>query len=727
MMKPDSFELQFPLDRTHCGIPLANGNVGALIWGSENLLCITVNRADCWDHRVSERVLPGATYQQLVDSFDPLDITPTNRLFKRNPMPLDRDGFWWRSTRVPIGRFEFALDGLLARARLNYDTGVLIITTDSGRALQLTMCRQSGQLLVQDPDRLITRVHARPSWEWVGDLLKQAGYQPPAVREEQYLCGWFQPFPADPGAMALCIGEPGRWNLTVRRESEPRWSIDRPAEWDATLKANRHWWQQFWATVPHISLPQEPWLEQFYQFALFKFACATDPAGVACGLQGPWVEEYQRAQWSADYHFNVNVQQVYTLALSIGAYQHMMPLFDMLESDAFQRTMRENARNLFGIDDGLLMTHAVDDRGMQVGGIQAGSVLDFACGGWTAQLYWLYFKHTGDIEFLRQRALPFMRGVMRVYEAALREHEGRLSIPLAISAEYGFIFPVVVNGKPRSQNAGRDPSNQLMCAHMLASALLEACDVLQIAPNPIWQEIQRRLPLYTLGGNPGQEHILIWEGQDLDVCHRHHSHLAMIYPFATYNPADPEQARVVSNTVDHWIFRGMGQWSEWCYPWAAIIHARMGFSESPMQLLRLWRDLFINEAWATVYLPRFQGLTVHRRADMLKPKATSEIMQLDGTMAGATAILEMLAHEQAGVIHLFRGLPAQWTDAEFTNIRLPGGIRISATMKRGKLSDVRLTGPRACTMPVEFRGQRFDCQCVCNRDGAAEHQPASAC
>ena len=37
--------------------------------------------------------------------------------------------------------------------------------------------------------------------------------------------------------------------------------------------------------------------------------------------------------------------------------------------------MRGNARNLFGIDDGLLMTHAVDDRGYQCGGIAAGSVL----------------------------------------------------------------------------------------------------------------------------------------------------------------------------------------------------------------------------------------------------------------------------------------------------------------------------------------------------------------
>ena len=40
----------FPLTRPHCGIPLANGNFGALIWGKETL-CVTVNQSDLWDHR----------------------------------------------------------------------------------------------------------------------------------------------------------------------------------------------------------------------------------------------------------------------------------------------------------------------------------------------------------------------------------------------------------------------------------------------------------------------------------------------------------------------------------------------------------------------------------------------------------------------------------------------------------------------------------------------------
>ena len=196
------------------------------------------------------------------------------------------------------------------------------------------------------------------------------------------------------------------------------------------------------------------------------------PGKTPCSLQGPWQEDYQSPRWSNDYHFNVNVQQVYTLALPTGRFEHMLPLFDMLESEAAQRTMRENARFLFGIEDGLLLTHAVDDRCMQVGGCAAGSMLDFVCGGWMAMLYWLYYRYTGDREFLRHRAMPFMRGVMNVFRAAMREDsDGKLMIPLAISAEYGCTFPVICNGKPCHQNAGKNPSNQLTCCHALANAL----------------------------------------------------------------------------------------------------------------------------------------------------------------------------------------------------------------------------------------------------------------
>ncbi len=699
----NEFLINFPLERTHCGVPLGNGNMGTLVWGGDNRLCLTVNRGDLWDHRQGEYVMPGQTYKDLVALHDPYDVEPVNQRFIRKDFPIDyeRDGVWWTSSRLPVGRFELELNpGLkLSKAVLEYASGMLTVFTENGRSLRLVHSFSGNQLLIEDADRIIARVKCRPAWEWAGETLAKVGFVPPEMLDGESGDGWFQACPDDFGVTALCRRTD--YGLAVSLELGYAPVLNKASEdFQTTFKAVAGWWKNYWEDAPSIRIPDD-FLNRFYKFAMYKFACATHPGGIACSLQGPWLEEYQTAPWSCDYHFNVNIQQIYTLAFAAGKFEHLMPLFDMLESESFQRVMRENARNLFGIDDGLLLTHAVDDRGYQCGGVSVGSVLDFACGGWTAQLYWLYYKYTLDKEFLKKRAYPFIYGVMRVFEETLEEHDGRLSIPLSISAEYGSIFQIEKDGRSVWQNTGRDPSYQLACIHMLSDMLLETSEILGFNPKPVWLEIKQRVPEYTLIGEQGNEHIAVWEGKDLDVCHRHHSHLACIYPFDTLKNISPEQQRIIDNSIDHWILKGMGEWSEWCYPWAAIIQARLGFKDAPVILLNIWKEIFINEGFATVYLPKFRGLSAHRRNDMLKPKETSEIMQLDGTMAGATAIIEILVHEKQGVVHLFPGVPDKWLDISFKNIRLPGAFLISAERKNGKLISLSIKSLKGGAMKLK--------------------------
>ena len=114
----------------------------------------------------------------------------------------------------------------------------------------------------------------------------------------------------------------------------------------------------------------------------------------------------------------------------------------------------------------------------------------------------------------------------------------------------------------------------------------------------------------------------------------------------------------------------------------------------------MWKEIFLNESLATAYLPRFQGLTAHRKADMLKPKETHEVMQLDGTMAGATALLDLLIHERAGVAHLFAAIPAAWGEAEFRDVVFPGPFRISARRSGGRTVFCQVDAPQGGTLRI---------------------------
>ncbi|MFA7157955.1 MAG: hypothetical protein WC299_01535 [Kiritimatiellia bacterium] len=697
-------EWHFPLPRTHAGIAMGNGLLGALVWGTESIN-ITLNRSDFWDHRNDFRPTEGvSTYANMVAKYRPGSDSWFPKVFPVKP----RTSAIKPPSRLPFGRFELELyPGCRpVSGSLDYATGkVTIRVAKRGNktfsAITFDLSVKLSVILVRDPGRIIRDVRIRTAWEWVRERLQLTGFPEPVQVSRPGLRGWAQECPADPALAAICRRSREGFIIALERGSNATAAIKAADKLAARAlsggtqsicKANATWWQAYWKRAPEVKVPDK-FMSKFYLYALYKFGAATNPnCRWPAGLQGPWVEEYQPTPWGGDYHFNVNVQQAYSPAFQANQLEHLMPLFDMI--DSWKGVMRRYARTVCGINDGFIIGMCCDDRNRLLG-LGPGVLIDHACSGWIAQMFWQYYLYTGDVKFLRKRAYPFMLGVMRVYEAMLEEKNGRLSLAIGISAEFGNdIYPRIM---------GKNPSWQLACIHMLAAALQEAARVLKIPPRPAWAGIRKKTPLYSLCGKPGEERIAVWENQDLDHCHRHHSHLACIYPFDSLGAPTPEKERIVENSIDHWINMGMGRWSEWCMPWAAIIQARMGFKESPWLIMQVWRKLFINEGLATVYLPKFRGITAHRCADQKKPREANEVMQIDGTMGAVTALYEMLVHTRTGVTRVFPAVPEEWRDVSFEGVRLPGGFFMSASRKNCRTEFIAVKSLRggALTLGVE--------------------------
>ncbi len=694
------YEFPFPRKRPHAGIPLGNGVFGVLVWGEDSTLNITVSRNDFWDHRNGQYLRNnGISYRKIVDAYYAGDFDGVKELYKSC---LEIKDFERPSTLLPCGRFELKLkEGeQLAGTALDIRHGRLAIILASGRKLEMTLNMRTDVLNIRDLDMTIETVIAHPSWDFETarvEMRERLMEEPFRINTSDSR-GWIQSCPSNKSLAVICrikpdcllicpaLGEDDSQALDNARKTLSEYDSDQE-EFDA---GNNEFWTNYWSDLPEISIP-EKFLNDFTPFAFYKFACAANPyAAKPAPLQGPWIEEFKFPPWGGDYTINVNIEQIYTLAFSIGKYEFLEPLFRMLESDEFKKVMTENARTMFGIDDGYMLTHSINDHGMHCqNGFSTHSALDHGAAAWMGQLYWLYYKYTGDLKFLEQRAYPFMYRTLRVYEEMLEEYEGGLSLPFAPSPEYG-VTAAIFGRNQRGVQEGRDSSFQLAAIHMLTDALLEASEALGKEPRPVWRNIKERLPDYCLYDSCGEKRIALWEGQDLSICHRHHSHLACIYPFNTLKDKSKTEATVINNTIDHWIEMGMGSWSEWCMPWAAIIQTRMGFSEAPELLLKIWEKLFVNETLTSVYLPKFRGITAHRKKDIPVPREENEIMQLEGTMAAATAVCEMLAHQHGDTVYLFKGIPESWQDVSFKNIRLPGGFSTSAEKKSGKIISVRV-------------------------------------
>jgi hypothetical protein len=250
---------------------------------------------------------------------------------------------------------------------------------------------------------------------------------------------------------------------------------------------------------------------------------------------------------------------------------------------------------------------------------------------------------------------------------------------------------------------GKNASFQLAALHCVAELLPQAAALLGGAVDPRWLEVQAKLPPYSTAiqsvvqefdwFGAGESQIALWEGLGLIESHRHHSHLAGIYPFKTYDPASPAHQEIVRLSLQNWTAKGMGAWSGWCVPWAATLRARMGQSESAVSLLHWWRENFCNEGRGTLhdaYTPGLSVLSSPVRGKLPEGQPNSEIMQMDAGFGALSAVCELLLQERRDGIYVFPDIPLGWQVASFTGLRTEGAFLVSGQVENGKTAEIRV-------------------------------------
>jgi len=692
---PGRLMWRFPATTTHHGIPLGNGLFGALLWGEGGLLRITINRADYWDHRGGIRFGPEATYANLRRWLEEGNEAELRRVFE-GAAGTDASQPR-RPSRLPMGRVDVQFrQGLVVRRgwlTLGQGTADVLLSGVAPVAVQALVPRGRPLLAARitgaDASAL-QPVSSPPDAPEVLDYYRACGF-PEVIAYPQ---GWYQPLPADPGVCVLWDLVPAEGqsvdlyiaaayghDAAEGRQNARQVLQDAEHEgYEALAEAQAGWWRHYWHTCPRLTVPDAT-LQEAYDLGMAKLAGIAAPGAPAATLQGPWVEEYRLPPWQCDYHFNVNVQECYWPALPGNQTGLLGPLFDLIAS--WEPRMRDIAHEFLGLRDGLMLHHAVDDRCTCMGGFWTGAI-DHGSTGWVAHMMWQYYRYTLDTEFLRRTAYPFMRDTLRVYEAMLEERaDGSLVLPVSVSPEY--------EGAALSA-WGANASFQLAIIHALCRALVQAATVLDIQEDVLrWRHIDEALPIGSITDAGARRELLLWEGQPLAHSHRHHSHMAGLYPFDVLDYWNsPEDRALLDNTARTWTRMGMGEWSGWCLPWAAILWARMGNGERAALMLEEHRRVYVGPGRNTTHDAVLHGFSVlDQRPD---------IMQIEAAMGAAAAVMEMLVHTSAGVLRVFPAVPASWARASFEGIRAEGALLVSAERRNGRTCWVRIRSERGATI-----------------------------
>lgn len=656
--------VQWEFPRTascHEGIPFADGRTGVLVWGGGDTINLTVGRGDLWDHRGGYAWTDEQSYTNICAAVATRDNDRLKSLFSNEPPP--NWGGRYNPYMLPLGRVVVKIPGkTVRRGALDTATGLGELSFTDGTGVRLAMSKASHAFAMQFPKDAEYSVRSVPGTEFdVWKTLANRGFEKARVLDGEVagVGGFTWKLPVD-APVWLSWRKSGR-EMTLATGRGDKAPVD-DVPFDRMASESAAHWSAFWREGARVKVP-DPVVQQIFDLGMYKFGAMTDPDGFAAGLQGQWLEDDRLVPWNGDYHFNINVQECYSPAYRGGHFKNLMPLFRMVLS--WRPLLRDNARKFVGIDHGYVLPHSVDDRGVCIGGFWTGTI-DHASTAWIASMMMRYVRYSGDTSFLKSGAFDFMKGAMSVYRAMMEERNGRLSIPIGPSPEWG--------DSNVQKAVGRDPSFQLAAAHRLAMDLADAAVLLGESPDPMWLDVSKRLPAFTDGPNGFQ----LFEGQPFIASHRHHSHMAGIYPFDTVDFGDPNSRRAAYATYRNWVFKGPGEWSGWCVPWAAILHTRFGSADAAVQMLHNWKVFYNNPGHGSLHDAFRSGFTVFT--------GRPTIMQMDGQCAAVTAILELMAHETNGRVEFFKGCPDDWKEVSFENLALSDGRRVSGSRINGKVS-----------------------------------------
>ena len=484
-------------------------------------------------------------------------------------------------------------------------------------------------------------------------------------------------------------------------EEETRWTIlDSPTDWRHLVETHRATHRAMYNRVSidlgdgKDALPTDQRIENlkqgngdaslfalYFQYGRYLLMASSRPHGLPANLQGVWNAEL-KPPWDSDFHNDVNLQMNYWAAESGNLSECADPLLDFI--DRFVEHGRIVARDLYGCR-GVYYPIQTDPWGRATPESRGWDVWTGAA-AWLSQHMWWRFEYSGDVEFLKKRAYPFLKEVAAFYESYLiRDSKGRLVTVPSQSPENYFKGGT----KPVSLCVGATMDFELI--YDVFTHLIKGSEILGVdeEKRDTWCNILDRIPPLQIGKH-GQLQEWLEDYEEGEVPHRHISHLVGAYPGDQITLEDtPELAEAVRITLRRRMDSG-GQRGGWSAAMAACVLARLRDAEKAYERTRL---LIANCAYVNL-LNGNPGFASGGR----------KYFQIDGNFGGTAAVMEMLLQSRNGIIYLLPSLPDAWKTGHVHGVRAKGGFAVDIDWKDKLATQVVVRSSNGGACRIDMNG-----------------------
>ena len=409
--------------------------------------------------------------------------------------------------------------------------------------------------------------------------------------------------------------------------------------------------------------PNDPQLIALYmQYSRYLLISSSRKGTQPANLQGIWNKDMKPA-WESKYTVNINAEMNYWPAELTNLSECHEPFFSLIKDCS--QTGSIVAKEQYNCD-GWILHHNTDiwrgaapinhsNHGIWLGG-----------GGWVSIHLWEHYLFTQDVNFLRDRAYPIMRESALFYSQFLSP-----------DPKTGWLISTPSNS-PENGGLGSGPTMDHQIIRSLFHACVEASNILN-TDTEFTKRLQSMIPKIVPNqiGQYGQLQEWLEDIDDPNNNHRHISHLWGIHPGADITwEKSPELMEAAKQSL---LFRG-DEGTGWSLAWKINFWARLLDGNHAYELIKL------------LFRPVSTKNSTHQKGSgsYMNLFDAHPPFQIDGNFGASAGIVEMLIQSHQGDIQLLPALPDALLNGRISGVCARSGFELAFEWKDGVLLKVEV-------------------------------------